>query len=115
MPTSITLVGMVRGSKRYIRPLQLVRNTMKSGSIRIRVLFLAGVLLFALAPTTARAAPTPAASSPALLASGGGWRMYWAKFEDFVHNSFRSRERLIQISALAVALGLFIMYRARRT
>jgi hypothetical protein len=88
---------------------------MKPGSVRIRVLLLAGLLFLAAAPQPVRADPVPVATSPALFASEGGWRFYWTRFEDFVHNSFRSRERLIQISAIAVLIGLFIMYRARRT
>jgi hypothetical protein len=56
------------------------------------------------------------ATNPVLVADDGfSWRRAWSWLENFVHNSFRSRARLVQISALAVALGLFLMFRARNT
>jgi hypothetical protein len=89
---------------------------MNSALVRSRAILLAGALFLVLPAAALRAEPAHGLPSAPLLASqSGGWRFYWTRFEDFVHNSFRSRERLIQISAVAVAFGLFIMYRARRT
>jgi hypothetical protein len=43
---------------------------------------------------------------------GWSWQSIRGQVENFVHNSFRSRARLIQVSAVAVAIGIFIMFRA---
>lgn len=77
-------------------------------------LVLACVLLPGLA-SPLRAAVPPQTPSVLLAEEGWTWRGLWARFTTFVHNSFRSRARLVQISCVAVAFGLFIMFRARNT
>jgi hypothetical protein len=40
-----------------------------------------------------------------------GVRYYWERFVNLVYATFNNRTRMIQLSCVAMALGLFIMFR----
>ena len=73
---------------------------------------LLGAALLVLAPPPARAADawrlsTPAALGPPTVCRAG----MVDRFETFIYSTFNSRERMIQLSTIAVCLGLYIMLR----
>lgn len=80
----------------------------------VAVLFAAAFSLGGPLPVRAASPAAPAAAT--LLAEDSiTWKEVWSHILGFIQNTFRSRSRLIQISAVAVAFGLFIMFKCRRT